>query len=157
MRKRLFFFAALGLLAAGVSGCSTMFGKDEAAAEFDKETSADEARVKEDQTRASLKEIESAVADYVKTEQKIPADLDLLIPKYLAEIPALDVPACGGESTKVRKYPPSILRDGQVDGALIRGTGSWGYVYNDARVVIFVDCLKPSSSGTPWYQMRGVY
>ncbi|HEX4046689.1 MAG TPA: hypothetical protein VH309_02585 [Elusimicrobiota bacterium] len=157
MRKRLFIFAALGLLAAGFSGCSTLLGKDEASVEFDKETSADDARVKEDQTRASLKELESAVADYVKTEQKVPLSLDLLVPKYLAEIPALDVPACGGESTKVENYPPSILRGGQVDGALIRGTGRWGYVYNDVRVVIFVDCLKPSSSGTPWYQMRGVY
>jgi hypothetical protein len=157
MNKKLFIFAALGLFAAGLSGCASLFGKDEASAEFDKETSADDARVREDKTRTALSALESAVADYVKTEQKVPEKLDLLIPKYLAEIPSLDVPACRGESNQVQNYPPAILRDGQVDGAMLKGTGRWGYVFNDARVVVFVDCLKPSSSGVPWYQMRGVY
>ena len=157
MNKKLFLFAALGLFSGGVCGCASMFGKDEAAAEFDKETSADDARVLEDKTRTALSALESAVADYVKTEQKVPEKLEQLIPKYLSQIPSLDVPACRGESNQVQNYPPSILRDGQVDGASIKGTGRWGYVYNDARVVVFVDCLKPSSSGVPWYQMRGVY
>jgi hypothetical protein len=157
MKRKLFVFAALGLLAAGCSGCANLTGKDEASIEFDKETSADEARVREDKTRTSLSALESSLSDYVKTERKIPEKLDLLIPKYLAEIPSLDVPACGGESNKVQSYPSSVLRDGQVDGTLIRGTGRWGYVYDDARVVVFVDCLKPSITGVPWYQVRGVY
>ena len=157
MKRRFFVFAALGLLAAGSSGCAGLTGRDAASVEFDKETSADDARVREDKTRTGLSALESAVADYVKTERKIPEKLDLLIPKYLSQIPSLDVPACGGESNTVQNYPSSALRDGQVDGALIRGTGRWGYVYNDARVVVFVDCLKPSSKGVPWYQVRGVY
>jgi hypothetical protein len=155
MKRALFVLASVSLLSAGLSGCG-FFSKDAASMDFDKETSADDARVLEDKTRTSLSALESAVADYVKAENKVPAKLDLLIPKYLAQIPSLDVPACGGESSSVQNYPPSILRDGQVDGSSIRGTGRWGYVYNDARVVIFVDCLKPSSSGVPWYQMRGV-
>lgn len=154
MRRGLFVLAALGLLA---SGCASLTGKDEASIEFDKETGADEARVREDKTRTSLGALEAAVADYVKTERKIPEKLDLLIPKYLAQIPSLDVPACGGESDRVQNYPSTVLRDGQVDGALIRGTGRWGYVYDDDRVVVFVDCLKPSITGVPWYQVRGVY
>ena len=157
MSHKILFFAALGLFAAGLSGCAGMFGKDEASVEFDKETSTDEAKVREDKTRTALSALESAVADYVKTEKKVPAKLDLLVPKYLAEIPSLDVPACRGESNQVQYYPPAILRDGQVDGAMLNGTGRWGYVYNDSRVVVFVDCLKPSSSGVPWYQMRGIY
>ena len=157
MKGKLFVFAALGLFAAGWSGCASLTGKDEASVEFDKATGADDARIREDKTRMSLRALESAVADYVKTERKIPEKLDLLIPKYLSQIPSLDVPACGGESSKVEDYPPSVLRDGQVDGSLIRGTGRWGYVYDDARVVVFVDCLKPSIGGAPWYQMRGVY
>jgi hypothetical protein len=156
MKRKLFVFAALGLIAAGYSGCASLTGKDAASVEFDKETSADDARVMEDKTRMSLRALESAVADYVKTEQKIPEKLDLLIPKYLSQIPSLDIPACGGETSSVQNYPPAILRDGQVDGSVLRGTGRWGYVYNDARVVVFIDCLKPSSSGVPWYQMRGL-
>ena len=157
MKRKLFVFAAFSLLAAGFSGCAGMTGKDAASMDFDKETSADDARVREDKTRTSLSSLESAVADYVKTEQRVPDKLELLIPKYVAQIPSLDVPACGGESSSVQNYPPSILRDGQVDGSAIKGTGRWGYVYNETRVVVFVDCLKPSSSGVPWYQMRGIY
>lgn len=157
MKKNTFVLVALGLAAAACSGCASLTGRDEASVEFDKETSADEARVREDKTRTSLSALESAVADYVKTEKKVPEKLELLIPKFLSQIPSLDVPACGGESGKIQNYPPSILRDGQVDGARIRGTGRWGYVYNDARVVVFVDCLKPSIGGVPWYQVRGVY
>lgn len=157
MKRNLWTFAAIGLLATGFSGCASLTGKDEASVEFDKETSADDAHVREDKTRNSLSSLEAAVADYVKTENKVPDKLELLIPKYIAQIPSLDVPACGGETNSIQNYPPSILRDGQVDGSALRGTGRWGYVYNDARVVVFIDCLKPSSTGVPWYQMRGVY
>ncbi|MBI3289273.1 MAG: hypothetical protein HYZ74_07120, partial [Elusimicrobia bacterium] len=58
---------------------------------------------------------------------------------------------------KIEVYSPTILRDGQVDGSRIRGSGHWGYVFNDYQVVVFVDCLKPSLRGVPWYQVRGVY
>ncbi len=140
------------------AGCAGMFGgKDEAAADFDKETSANETRVKEDGTRSSLAQLETRLGDYIKTEKIIPEKLERLVPKYLAEIPALDLPVCGKESSKVEVYRPDILRDGQVDGSRIRGTGHWGYVHNDNRIVIFVDCLKPSLRGLPWYQERGVY
>jgi hypothetical protein len=151
----------LSALAAGLSACSSMgmgniTGKDEASADFEKDTSASDASVREDRARMSLRALESALADYVKAEKRIPAKLDLLVPKYLAAVPPLDVPACGGETEKVQNYPSTILRDGQVDGSQLRGTGRWGYVYDDTRVVIFVDCLKPSSKGIPWYQERGV-
>ena len=140
------------------SACAGMFGgKDEASMDFDKETSANEARVKEDRVRSSLAQLEARMADYTKTEKKIPAKLESLVPKYLGEIPALDLPVCGRESSKVENYSAEILRDGQVDGSRIRGTGRWGYVYNDHQIVIFVDCLKPSLRGVPWYQERGVY
>lgn len=139
------------------AGCGGMFAKDEAADEFAKETSANEARVKEDRVRSSLAQLETRLADYTKTEKKIPAKLERLVPKYLAEVPSLDLPVCGRESNKVEVYPPEVLRDGQVDGSRIRGTGRWGYVFTDDRIVIFVDCLKSSLRGVPWYQERGVY
>ena len=147
------------LLAAALfsAGCAGLMGKDEAAADFDKETSATEARVKEDRVRSSLAQIETRLADYTKTEKKIPTKLQSLVPKYLGEIPSLDLPVCGRESSKVEIYPADVLRDGQVDGSRIRGTGRWGYVFTDDRIVVFVDCLKPSLRGIPWYQERGVY
>ena len=139
------------------AGCAGLFGKDEATVDFDKETSANEAKVKEDRARSSLAQLKTRLSDYTKTENKIPAKLESLVPKYIAEIPSLDLPVCGRESNKVEVYSPEILRDGQVDGSRLRGTGHWGYVFTDDRVVIFVDCLKPSLRGVPWYQERGVY
>lgn len=152
--KHFILTAAAVLLTAG---CAGLLGKDEASMDFDKETSANETRVKEDGVRSSLAQLEARMADYTKTEKKIPEKLEKLVPKYIAEIPPLDLPVCGRESAKVEVYPSDILRDGQVDGSRIRGSGHWGYVYNDTRIVIFVDCLKPSLRGVPWYQERGVY
>ena len=140
------------------AGCGGMFGaKDESVVDFENETSANEARVKEDRVRSNLAQLESSLADYTKAERKIPSDLNKLVPKYLAELPSLDLPVCGRESDKIQAYPADILRDGQVDGTRLLGTGRWGYVFNDHQVIIFVDCLKPSLRGVPWYQVRGVY
>ncbi|OGR96349.1 MAG: hypothetical protein A2V88_14520 [Elusimicrobia bacterium RBG_16_66_12] len=145
------------VLAASFSGCAGLFAKDEAAADFDKETSAAEARIKEDRVRSALGRFEESIADFYKTEKRIPERLDQLVPKYLAEVPSLDLPACGRETEKIQVYPADILRGGQVDGSRLKGTGRWGYVHNERQVVIFVDCLKPSSRGIPWYQERGLF
>lgn len=155
--RTILFLSVAAVLSSGLSGCASWMGKDEASLEFDKETSANDAAVREDKTRMNLRALESAVADYVKAENKIPEDLDKLVPKYLAAIPPLDLPACGGETEKVQNYPSEVLRDGQVDGSQLRGSGRWGYVYDETRVVVFVDCLKPSGKGVPWYRVRGVY
>lgn len=156
MNKILIRISSLALIAS-LAGCAGMFGKDEAAADFEKETTANDIRVREDKVRTNLGAIEAALADYVKAEKKIPEKLDRLVPKYLSGIPSLDIPACGGESEKVQYYPADILRDGVVDGTRLRGTGRWGYVFNENRVVVFVDCVKTSTKGVPWYQERGVY
>jgi hypothetical protein len=157
MRNKFFAFAAFFVFAAGFSGCASLTGKDDASVEFDKESSAEDVRVRETKTRTNLSQLETAVADYVKTEHKVPEKLDNLVPKYLPDIPSVEAAPCGGDSNRVQSYPADILRDGQVDGSRINGSGRWGYVYNDARVVIFVDCLKPSITGVPWYQVRGIY
>jgi len=150
--------AALIVLSAGLAGCASVFGgKDEAAADFDKETSATEARIKEDKVHSILGRLEASIADYYKVEKHIPEKLSQLVPKYLAEIPSLDLPVCGHETEKVQIYPSDVLRDGRVDGSRLKGTGRWGYVFNDRQVIVFVDCLKPTSRGVPWYQERGVY
>ncbi|MDE2510287.1 MAG: hypothetical protein KGL74_04120 [Elusimicrobia bacterium] len=157
--RKILSLAALALVAGGVlSGCGMLgITKDEASIDFDRETRADDIKVREDKTRSDLGRIEAAIADYYKTNAAIPKRLDLLVPKFLAEVPPLDVPECGKETTEVEYYPPDVLRGGQVDGTRLRGSGRWGYVFNGRRVVIFVDCLKRSDAGVPWYQVRGVY
>ena len=138
-----------GAAAALLSGCAGFLGRDEAAVEFEKETRAAETKIKEEKVRSNLSKLESSLADYAKAEKRIPSKLSFLIPKYLAEMPLLDIPACGRETDRVEIYSPEVLRGGQVDGTRIKGTGRWGYVYNQRQVVIFVDCLKPSSRGAP--------
>ena len=145
--------AAIG---AAFAGCSSL-GRDRASADFEKETSAAELQIREGNVRTILGRFEAAIADYYKAEKRIPPKLDLLVPKYLAEIPALDLPACGRESADVQYYASDVLRGGQVDGTRLKATGRWGYVYNDRQVVVFVDCLKPTRAGTPWFKERGVY
>ncbi|MDX6770066.1 MAG: hypothetical protein SF051_11080 [Elusimicrobiota bacterium] len=147
------------VFAASLAACSSLTGARDmgGSSDFESDTSATDLRVREDRARAGLGKIESSLADFVKTEKKIPARLEELIPKYLAELPTLSLPTCGRDTDRVEPYGPEILRGGQVDGSRIKGTGRWGYVYNDGRVVVFVDCVKPSTRGVPWYQERGAY
>ncbi|MEK7388297.1 MAG: hypothetical protein AAB036_01215 [Elusimicrobiota bacterium] len=139
------------------AGCAVLSPREDADADFEKETNAHESRMQEDRAVSSLASLESVLADYVKTENKIPPTLHKLVPKYIPQIPPLDLPACGRESDRVEVYSPEILRDGQIDGTRIHGTGHWGYVFTGDRVIVFIDCLKPSPKGVPWYQVRGVY
>lgn len=145
------------VLALTLGGCAALTGRDETSADFDRETRAADVRAREDRTRTNLGALEAALADYYQTERRVPEKLESLVPKYIAAIPPLDVPACGEETDRVQAYPSDVLRGGQVDGTRIRGTGRWGYVYDERRVVVFVDCLKPSTRGVAWYQERGVY
>lgn len=147
------------LLAASCAGCGFLTGAGELGprSDFEREAGAADLRVREDRAKAGLVQLESAIADYVKSQKSVPPSLEALVPRYIAEIPTMDLPACGRETDRVVSYGPDVLRGGQVDGSRIKGGGGWGYVYNDDRVVVFVDCVKPSSRGTPWYQERGAY
>jgi hypothetical protein len=144
-------------VAGGLTGCASWSGKDEAMGDFEKAARAGDIRLSEDKARVGLRQLESALSDYLKSENKIPAKLEELVPKYIPAIPSLDLPVCAPESDHVEPYPATALRDGQVDGGKIRGTGHWGYVFNQFQVVVFIDCLRTSRSGVPWYQERGVY
>ena len=153
--RTIFLTAAAALL---LGGCAGVFGGgDESSGDFEKETKAADVRMREDKVRSGLSKLEASLADYTKAEGRIPTKLASLVPKYLAEIPFLDIPGCGRETDKVELYAPDVLRGGQIDGSRIKGSGRWGYVYNDRQVVIFVDCLKSSSRGIPWYKERGVF
>jgi hypothetical protein len=144
----------LALLLA-LSGCRMLGLKDEGAGDLERNLQDSDVKVRETRTLASLAEMETALASFVKGEQRIPDRLDELIPKYIAEIPSVDI-AVGGhnETNSVRYYASDLLRDGQIDGTKLKDTGRWGYVHNERQVVVFVDCTHPSSRGKPWYREK---
>jgi hypothetical protein len=152
------FLAILALSVLTVSGCRAVTGRDDVAREVESDVRNFEGQVRESRTLSNLAKIEASLADYIKLEKRIPEKLEWLIPKYLAEIPSVDLGLKGHEETSlVKVYPADVLRDGQISGTRILDTGKWGYVFNDRQVVVFVDCTHKSSRGRPWYQERGVY
>lgn len=152
------FSLILAVAALSFSGCRGMIGRDEISRQVDSDVLNSERQVRDSRTLSSLAKIESSLSDYIKTEKRIPAKLEWLVPKYLAEIPPVEIGVAGhAESSEVKVYPSDVLRDGQIIGARILDTGKWGYVFNERQVVIFVDCTHKSSRGRPWYQERGVY
>ncbi len=153
MKRKLFLLP----LILSASACMNSLMHDETSDTFERATRNEEMSFRETKARTNLASIESAIADYIKAERKIPAKLTDLVPKYIANIPAVDLPACGSETDKVQYYGSGILSDGVINGSSLKGTGRWGYVYGQERVIVFIDCLKPSSKKIPWYQERGVY
>ncbi|SRR3989339_1671509 len=149
--------AALGLAAVlALAGCQALGMKDDSSVELERNFQDSDRKVREHRTFSALAEMETALAGYLKHEKRIPERLDELIPKYMAEIPSIDLGTGNHRETKAVKYYPSdILRDGQIDGTRIRDTGRWGYVFNERQVVVFVDCTHPSSRGKAWYQEKG--
>jgi hypothetical protein len=153
--------AAAALAAAGaLGGCGGNTAERDARITSDVEQNVADAdtRAQELRTLASLAKIEESVANFVKAENQIPDNLDQLIPKYLAEIPPVEIGVRGHrDNNQVHVYPASVLRDGQIDGSQLKDTGRWGYVHNDRQVVVFVDCTHLSRQGNPWYQAHGAY
>lgn len=149
----------LGLAAIlALCGCRAVMGRDEISLQVDNEVRDSERQARESRTLSSLARIESSLSDYIKIEKRIPPKLEWLIPKYMAEIPPVEIGVKGhAETSEVKIYPSDILRDGRISGARLMDTGKWGYVFNDRQVVIFVDCTHKSARGRPWYQERGVY
>lgn len=149
----------LGLAAVlALCGCRGLLGRDDIALQVDAEVRDSERQVRESRTLSSLAKIEASLSDYIKIEKRIPAKLEWLIPKYIAEIPSVEIGVKGhAETSEVKIYPSDILRDGKISGARLLDTGKWGYVFNERQVVIFVDCTHKSGRGRPWYQERGVY
>lgn len=149
---------ALLALAAVLTGCSYLMPKDPISSWVSSEVARSERLSLESRTLSSLAAIERSLNDYIRAKKGIPGKLDLLLPEYLAEIPAVVTGVLGHkDSSRVRYYQAGIISGGQVDGARIDDTGGWGYVYNDHQVIVFVDCTHKTMKGMLWYQMRGVY
>lgn len=144
-------------LAASLAGCGT-FGGDRIEQEVATSIRDNDRQVLESRTLGSLAKLEASIADYIKTEGRIPAKLEDLIPKYLAEMPTVETGVSKHrENSAAKIYPADVLRDGVVQGTRISDSGRWGYVFNERQVVVFVDCTHQDSKGNPWYQQRGVY
>jgi hypothetical protein len=150
-------YLALAVLIAAAAGCADMTGAKDIPTDIDTRSGAVDSSAMENDARTSLGQIETALGAYVKAESSIPDALDQLIPKYLGAIPPLDLTPCGRRTEDVQNYTSDYLLNGQVDGARIKGRGTWGYVHDASRVVVFIDCRKPNSNGVPWYQVRGIY
>ncbi|MBI5239282.1 MAG: hypothetical protein HY926_02320 [Elusimicrobia bacterium] len=140
-----------------LAGCKGFGFKDDSAIELERNFQDSDRKVRENRTFSALAEMETALAGYIKHEKRIPEKLEQLVPKYMAEIPSVDIGTGGHhESNAVKYYASDILRDSQIDGTRIKDTGKWGYVFNERQVVVFVDCTHPSSRGKPWYQEKAV-
>jgi hypothetical protein len=145
---------------AALTGCGGGGASRDASISREVEQTVREAdsRAAESRTLSALARIEDSVAAYVKSENSIPGKLDDLVPRYLAEIPAVELGVRGHRDTaKVQIYPGAALRDGQIDGSQLKDTGRWGYVHNERQVVVFIDCTHQSPRRQPWYQTRGVH
>ena len=143
------------VLAASLSACA-FFGAEHGTAELDSALARSDRVLRESKTVSSLAAIEKSLDDYVQHEGKIPARLDVLIPKYAAEIPLAD-PAVSrhAASNNVTYYPSSVIRDGVVDGTRIKDSDGWGYAANDRQIIIFVNCTHTNSHDRPWYREPG--
>ncbi|MBI5242348.1 MAG: hypothetical protein HY922_01535 [Elusimicrobia bacterium] len=157
-------FASQAFLAAflAASGCSWSLSKGDAGVPAAREINSDiqrsERQTSESHTFSRLSAIERSLNDFIQAEGRIPEKLSELIPKYIAEIPEVELGAAGHkDSGAVRYYPPDIIVDGQINGARLKDSGGWGYVHNSERVIIFVDCIHKTMDGRFWYQARGVY
>lgn len=147
--------ALAAILAAGA--CRSL-GKEDFSPEIEQTIRQVDFSAKESRTLSALAKLEEAISSYYQAEKKIPPNLEALIPKYLAEIPTVEISVRGHRDTAaVRSYPASVLNGGRIDGTRLRDSGRWGYVFNDRQVVVFVDCTHKSSRGRPWYQERGVF
>ncbi|MBI4425072.1 MAG: hypothetical protein HY554_15175 [Elusimicrobia bacterium] len=125
-------------------------------ADLTSEVDRSERGARESRTLSSLVAVTDRLRDYLTHEGKVPEKLDLLIPKYLPDIPAADAATAGHTvSDRVTYYPSRVIRDGAIDGSQLKDTGHWGYAFNDRQVVFFVDCTHANTRSRPWYRERG--
>jgi hypothetical protein len=140
-------------LAAALGGCG-LWPKEDAASVSAGARQVD-FQANESRTLSSLANIEESLKDYVQSEKKAPDSLEDLIPKYLAEMPTVELGLPNHKDTsQVEDYPASVLGRRHIDGSQLKDTGRWGYAHDDHRAVVFVDCTHKSSRGKSWYLER---
>lgn len=151
-------FLSLPALAGALYGCTTFNSKDPVTRKVTSEVALSERRTRESMTLSNLLAMERSLNDFIQAKGRPPASLVELIPDYIAEIPDVSLGIPDHSDTKrVRVYPPTVIREGRINGSAIDDTGAWGYTSNDERVIIFVDCTHKRSDGSLWYQAQGVH
>ena len=152
------FRIALPVCILALCGCGMLGLKPEHSPGVETEIEKSERYARESRTLSHLAALEAGISDFVKAESRIPTSLQQLVPKFIAEIPTVELAIPGHRPTsETQHYPSDVIRNGAVDGTRIWDTGRWGYVYNDRQVIVFVDCTHLSSRNKPWYQERGVF
>ncbi|MFC1679302.1 hypothetical protein ACFL2T_03745 [Elusimicrobiota bacterium] len=146
-------------LGACVAGCGGMFGRDRLGADMSDDVAMSVRRSVESNTLSRLAALERSLNDFIQAKGRIPVRLNELIPKYLAEIPEVELGLRREHKDRndVAYYPVAVISDGQINGALIEDTGGWGYVFNESQVIVFVDCTHKRMDGSYWYKTRGVF
>ncbi len=156
-RSRIPMILAAAFASSGLTGCG-IFIRDNITRDVERHVQEVDLRAVESRTLTHLSTMEQAVSDFYRAEKRVPVKLEELIPKYLPEIPQVELGVKGHSvNNDVRLYPAEVIQDGAIDGVRIRDTGRWGYAAKGNRVIIFVDCVHRTSKGNPWYQERGVY
>ena len=140
-------------------GCAINFGGKRNPPEVDSAVQQSDIYEHESRTLSNLATLENGVNDYIRDEKKIPEKLEDLIPKYLAEIPQVELgrPDVHSDTNKVEYYRGRVIQNGRLDESQLKDTGSWGYAHNDRQVIVFVDCTHENSRGRPWYKERGAF
>ncbi len=156
-RSKISVILAAVLAPWAATGCG-VFIKDNITRDVERHVQEVDLRAVESRTLTHLSTLEQSVSDFYRAEKRVPEKLEELIPKYLSEIPQVELGVKGHSTNNdVRLYPAEVIQDGAIDGVRIRDTGRWGYAVKGNRVIIFVDCVHRTSKGNPWYQERGVY
>lgn len=115
------------------------------------------ARAGEGAAKGRLGMLRSSLSIYYgDSEGKYPADLNMLVPKYL---PAIEPPGVSAHSgaAGVEVYGPEVCtntKEPGLDPAKLRDTGKWGYVVAPNAAcdgMVFVDCTHADSKGSAWY------
>jgi hypothetical protein len=149
----------LALALPMLAGCGLFSGRPVRRSGNDVEAALEssERSARESRTISNLAALEKSLGDFVRHEGRIPENLDLLVPKYAAEIPPVDTGVGGHRaSSNVTYYRSDVIRDRVVDGSRLKDTGGWGYAYNDRQVILFVDCTHSNSRKRPWYREAGI-
>lgn len=154
LRKGMLFAAA-----AALAGCMGGLRGETGGKDISEEVAQSVRRASESHTLSRLAALERSLNDYIQAKGNIPPKLNVLVPDYIAEIPEaeLGLPRDHIDKNVISYYPAGIISDGQINGALIKDTGGWGYVFNDRQVIVFIDCVHKRMDGSPWYQARGVF
>lgn len=99
-------------------------------------------------TIMALEQLQSSVNVYFSEHEGVwPTSLDILVPKYISEIPSCKTP-WHGEKIGTTIYTASVTTNASIDASKIGGTGKWGYVMGSNTSddgLVFIDAKEVNS------------